>query len=269
MVSITYDKFYFSIVKLHVGVVNLRLKDRVAVVTGSSRGIGRAIALAFAREGTHVVVNYFMSKENAKEVVSEIEKMRRKAFAVKADVSKVEEVQAMINESLQRFEKIDILINNAADFSAMDFSLKNPDWEGWDRMMAVNLKGMLICSQVVSKHMLKRKSGNIINIVANWPGGGLCYMLTKSGGIPLTKGLARVFAPHVRVNAICPGSIDTGWISALSETERKKLKEKILLKRWGQPDDVAKVAVFLASDEASFITGSVILVDGGERINPQ
>jgi len=250
-------------------VVDLRLKDRVVVVTGSSRGIGRAIALAFAREGAHVVVNYLRSEGNAKEVVSEVRGMGREAFAVKADVSKIEEVQAMISEALKRFGKIDILVNNAADFSAMDFSLKNPDWEGWDRMMAVNLKGMLICSQVVSKPMLKRKSGNIINIVADWPGGGLCYMLIKSGGIPLTKGLARVFAPHVRVNAICPGSIDTGWISALSETEKDKLKEKVLLRRWGQPEDIAKVAVFLASDDSSFMTGSVVLVDGGERINPQ
>ena len=247
----------------------MRLRDKVAAVTGSSKGIGRAIALAFAKEGADVVVNYFRDEGNAKEVVSEIKKMGREAFAVKADVSRAEEVQSMMDEALERFGKIDILVNNAADFSAMDFSLKSPDWEGWDRMMAVNLKGMLICSQVVSKFMLKRKGGNIINIVADWIGGGLCYMLTKSGGIPLTKGLARVLAPHIRVNAICPGSIDTGWISALSETEREKLKEKILLKRWGQPEDVAKVAVFLASDESSFMTGSVVLVDGGETINPQ
>jgi len=257
------------VAELYVRVVSLRLEDKVAVVTGSSRGIGRAIALALAQEGAHVVVNYLRSEGEAKEVVSEIKKMEREAFAAKADVSKIEEVQEMINEALQKFKKIDILVNNAADFSAMDFSLNNPDWEGWNRMIAVNLKGMLICSQVVSRPMLKRKSGNIINIVADWIGGGLCYMLTKSGGIPLTKGLARVLAPHVRVNAICPGSIDTGWISALSEAERDKLKEKILLKRWGQPEDIAKVAVFLASDESSFMTGSVVLVDGGETINPQ
>jgi len=255
--------------ELYVRVVNLRLKDKVAVVTGSSRGIGRAIALALAQEGTHVVVNYLRSEGDAKEVVSEIRGMGREAFAAKADVSKIEDVQEMINEALQKFGKIDILVNNAADFSAMDFSFDNPYWESWDRMMAVNLKGMLMCSQVVSKPMLRWRSGNIINIVADWIGGGLCYMLTKSGGIPLTKGLARVLAPHVRVNAICPGSIDTGWISALSETEKKKLKGKILLKRWGQPEDVAKVAVFLASDESSFMTGSVVLVDGGETINPQ
>jgi len=255
--------------ELYVRVVNLRLKDKVAVVTGSSRGIGRAIALAFAREGANVAVNYFRSEGNAEEVVSEIKKMGRETFAVKADVSKIEEVQEMVNEALKKFGQIDILVNNAADFSAMDFSFDNPYWEGWDRMMAVNLKGMLMCSQVVSKPMLRRRSGNIINIVADWIGGGLCYMLTKSGGIPLTKGLARVLAPHVRVNAICPGSIDTGWISALSEIEKERLKEKILLKRWGQPEDVAKVAVFLASDESSFMTGSVVLVDGGETINPQ
>jgi Ca2+/Na+ antiporter len=122
------------------------------------------------------------------------------------------------------------------------------------RMMDVNVKGMLICSQVASRHMLKRKSGNIINIVADFAGGGLSYMLTKPAGIPLTKGLARTLAPHVRVNAIKPGSIDTGWVSALPDKDKKKLTESIPLKRWGQPEDVAKVAVFLASDESAYIT---------------
>lgn len=241
---------------------------KIAIVTGSSRGIGNAIALAFASEGASVVVNYVKSQEKAEEVVRDIIAIGREAIAVKADVSVLEEVQRMVETTLQKFGKIDILVNNAADFSAMDFSLDNPDWDGWDRMVKVNVKGMLICSQVVSKHMLNQKSGNIINIVADWPGGGLCYMLTKAAGIPLTKGLARALAPHVRVNAICPGSIDTGWVSALREEEKENLKKKILLKRWGQPEDVAKVAVFLASNDSNFINGATILVDGGESINP-
>lgn len=132
----------------------------------------------------------------------------------------------------------------------------------------VNVKGMLICSQVASRYMLKQRSGNIINIVAEWAGGGLSYMLTKSAGIPLTRGLARALAPHIRVNAIRPGSIDTGWISALPDEKKRKLKENIPLKKWGQPEDIAKVAVFLASDETAFINGTVIIVDGGESIIP-
>lgn len=246
----------------------MKFAGKVAIVTGSSRGIGRAIALALAREGANLVVNYIRRKDCAEEVASAIVQMGREAIIVKADVSNLKDVEEMVKTTLQEFSKIDILVNNAADFSLMEFSLSNPDWNGWDRMVAVNTKGMLICSQAVSKHMLKQKSGSIINIVANWPGGGLCYMLTKAAGIPLTKGLARALAPHVRVNAICPGSIDTGWISALPDKEKKKLKESILLKRWGQPEDIAKVAVFLASDDADFITGATIVADGGESINP-
>lgn len=245
-----------------------RLSGKVALVTGSSRGIGKSIALAFAREGANLVVNCIISEDKARNVASEIRSMGRKAIAARADVSKTKEVEQMVDRCLKEFGRLDILVNNAADFSAMEFSLNNPDWAGWQRMLDVNIKGMLLCSQVASRHMLKQKSGNIINIVADYAGGGLSYMLTKPAGIPLTKGLARILAPHVRVNAIRPGSIDTGWVSALPEEDKKRLKESIPLKRWGQPEDVAKVAVFLASDESAYMTGTVVVVDGGESINP-
>ena len=248
--------------------IYLRLKNKVAIVTGSSRGIGKAIALAFAKEGADLVINYIRSKENAEEVISKIKNIGRNAIAVKADVSNIQEVKTMVNKCIQEYGRLDILVNNAADFSVMGFSLRKPDWKGWHRMVNVNLKGILVCSYVASKYMLKQKSGYIINIVADWAGGDLSYILTKSAGITLTKGLARALAPHVRVNAIQPGSIDTGWISALPEENKKKLKETILLKRFGHPDDIANVAAFLASDESAFITGTVILVDGGESINP-
>ena len=246
----------------------MKLARKVAIVTGSSRGIGKAIALAFAKEGANVVVNYVIRRDCAEEVATKIVEMGRESIIVKADVSNLKDVERIVKTTLQEFGKIDILVNNAADFSTMEFSLSNPDWNSWDRMIAVNTKGMLICSQAVAKHMLGQKSGCIINIVADWVGGGLCYMLTKAAGIPLTKGLARALAPHVRVNAICPGSIDTAWVSGLPDEEKKKLREKILRKRWGQPRDIAKVAVFLASDDADFITGATIIVDGGESINP-
>jgi len=245
-----------------------RLNGKVALVTGSSRGIGRSIALAFAEEGADVVINYIRSEDKAREVVSKINSMGRKSIAVRADVSSIREVKDMINRCVKNFGRLDILVNNAADFSVMEFSLGNPDWRRWQRMVDVNVRGMLLCSQVASKYMQKRKSGNIINIVADWAGGGLSYMLTKSAGIPLTRGLARALAPHIRVNAVQPGSIDTGWISALPDEDKEKLKESIPLKRWGQPEDIAKVAVFLASDESAYITGAVIIVDGGASINP-
>jgi 3-oxoacyl-[acyl-carrier protein] reductase len=246
----------------------LRLNGKVALVTGSSRGIGRAIALTFAEEGANVVINYISSEDMAREVVSKISSMRRKAFAVKADVSSIREVEDIVNQCIENFGRLDILVNNAADASVMEFSLGNPDWKGWQRMVDVNVRGMLLCSQVASRHMLKQKSGNIINIVADWAGGGLSYMLTKSAGIPLTKGLARALAPHIRVNAIQPGYINTGWISALPDEVKEKMKESTPLKRWGQPEDIAKVAVFLASDESAYMTGTVVIVDGGASINP-
>jgi len=246
----------------------IRQKGKVALVTGSSRGIGKAIALAFAEEGADLVINYLTSKDRALEVASEITSMGREAAVIRADVSNVKEVTYMIGKCIKQLGKLDVLVNNAADFSAMEFSLDNPDWSAWQRMVDVNIKGMLLCSQVASRHMLKRKSGNIINIVADYVGGGLSYMLTKPAGIPLTKGLARALAPHIRVNAIKPGSIDTGWISMLPELEKRKLRNSIPLRRWGQPEDVAKVAVFLASDESAYITGTVVVVDGGESISP-
>lgn len=245
-----------------------RLKGKVALVTGSSRGIGRSIALAFAEEGANVAINYIISKDKARGVALRVNSMGRKAIVVRADVSDVKEVKDMVDQCIKRLGRLDILVNNAADFSVMGFSLDNPDWRGWQRMVDVNIKGMLLCSQAVSRHMLDRQRGNIVNIVADYAGGGLSYMLTKPAGIPLTKGLARALAPHVRVNAIKPGSIDTGWVSALPDEDKEKLKESIPLKRWGQPEDVAKVAVFLASDESAYVTGTVVTVDGGESISP-
>lgn len=243
----------------------MKLKNRVAIITGSSRGIGRAIALAFAKEGANVVINYLESEDKAKDVSRRILDMEQKAIIIKADVSKKNEVEGMVSQTLKAFGKIDILVNNAGILLPFDF--KEPNYENWHRMVDVNIKGTLICSRAVADQMLKRKSGEIINIVIKESKGSLDYTMTKAADDVLTRGLARELAPYVSVNAIAPGYIDTGWISELPKEEQKKIIKKIPLGRWGQPEDVAKVAVFLASDESNWMTGTTILIDGGEFLS--
>jgi 3-oxoacyl-[acyl-carrier protein] reductase len=244
----------------------MKLESQVAIVTGSSRGIGRAVALEFAREGAKVVVNYLESQTQAREVVREIERTGSEAIAVRADVSHSEDVKALVNAALKAFERIDILVNNAAVY--LPYSLESADEANWDRMMAVNVKGALLCSKHVAPHMIRQGGGKIINMAAEIGfKGGIGYGLTKAAVITLTKGLAQALAPTIQVNAIAPGPVDTGWITELSENEREKLKEEIPLKRWSQPEDVAKIAVFLASSDADLITGHVLVADGGILIS--
>jgi 3-oxoacyl-[acyl-carrier protein] reductase len=244
----------------------MKLESQVAIVTGSSRGIGRAVALEFAREGAKVVVNYLESQTQAREVVREIERTGSEAIAVRADVSHSEDVKALVNAALKAFERIDILVNNAAVY--LPYSLESADEANWDRMMAVNVKGALLCSKRVAPHMIRQGGGKIINMAAEIGfKGGIGYGLTKAAVITLTKGLAQALAPTIQVNAIAPGPVDTGWITELSENEREKLKEEIPLKRWSQPEDVAKIAVFLASSDADLITGHVLVADGGILIS--
>ena len=236
----------------------MRLESKTALVTGASRGIGRAIALALAGEGADVIVNYFRSEDEAQQVVSEIEKLGRRALAFRADVARKEAVEAMVSEALERFGRIDILVNNTGIL--LPFSFKDPDYENWQRMVDVNIKGILLCSQAIADSMKKQGAGRIINIIIQEANGGFGYTLTKAAGGVLTRALARQLAPEILVNAIAPGCIDSGWISDLSTEEQEALKEEILLKRWGEPEDVAKAAVFLASDDADWITGTTLLV---------
>jgi len=243
----------------------VKLQNKVAIVTGSSRGIGRAIALAFAKEGADVVINYLQSVAKAKDVVRQILDMKRKAIAVKADVSKKTEVEEMVSQTLITFGRIDILVNNSAILLPFDF--KEPNYENWQRMVDVNIKGILLCSSAVADQMLKQKRGKIINIVIKEFAGSLDYIMTKAADDVLNRGLAKELAPYVLVNAIAPGCIDTGWISELPQKEQEALVKKIPLGRWGQPEDIAKVAVFLASDDFNWMTGATIHVDGGEFLS--
>ena len=243
---------------------NGRLQDKVALVTGASRGIGRAIALAFAAQGADVVINYVRSASQARDVAAQIDPMGRLAIAVQADVSSRPDVEMMVSAALKAFGHIDVLVNNAG--IVMPFSFQEPDYDAWQRMVDVNVKGMLLCARAVAGAMRRQGSGRIINIVVCESKGSLGYILTKAADDVLTRGLARELAPEIVVNAIAPGYIDTGYISAMTAEERAQLAERIPLGRWGQPEDVAAVAVFLASDEARWMTGTTILVDGGERL---
>jgi 3-oxoacyl-[acyl-carrier protein] reductase len=242
----------------------MRLQGSVAIVTGASRGIGRAIALAFATEGASVALNYLSSEDKALETVAEIAASGGRAVAVKVDVADPAQVGQMVSRVMSEWGRIDVLVNNAGVIEPFDF--ENPDYAGWQRMVDVNIKGMLTCSHAVARPMRDQGGGRIINVVVKEARGSLDYIMTKASDEVLTRGLARELAPSILVNAIAPGYIDTGWISQLDEEARESIKAGILLKRWGEPEDVARVAVFLASDDSAYLTGTTILVDGGAAL---
>lgn len=245
------------------------LENRVALITGSSRGIGRAIAIEMAREGADVVVNYNLSKEKASEVARTIETLNRKALVVKADVSRFDQVEAMSKRVVEEFGGVDILVNNAG----VHHHLKS--WEidpaEWNRILNANLDGTFFCSRTFSSEMRAKKWGRIINISSIVAAIGTDheahYGASKAAVLGLTKSLALELAPYnITVNAISPGLIETDMTASATPEEKKKELELIPLGRIGQPEDIAHAAVFLASDRASFITGQTIHVNGGEAM---
>lgn len=242
----------------------MKLEDRVAIVTGASRGIGRGISMAFATEGASVVVNYLSSEAEARDAVQQIAAMGTKAIAVKADVAEPTQVRSMVSDAVETFGRVDVLVNNAGVI--LPFDLSTSDYANWQRMVDVNIKGMLVCSQAVAEQMREQGGGRIINIVIRETRGGLDYVMTKAAGGVVTRGLARELAPSILVNAIAPGYIDTGWISELAEEQQAAIREQIPLQRWGVAEDVAKVALFLATDDSAYMTGTTIVVDGGAVI---
>lgn len=239
----------------------MSFKGKFIIITGASGGIGSETARLFAEKGANITVNYFSSPEKAEKTVRTIRKLGADAFSFKADVSNPKEVSLMVKETIDRFGRIDVLVNNAAKHPPPLFDFNKPDWDYWTRMMYVNVMGILVCSHFSAPH-LRKTNGNIVNVVMDYDPGGLDYTLTKAAGTPLTRGLARKLAP-VRVNAVSPGAIDT-W--GMSEEEKKSFIEKTLIKRVGQPIDIARAILFLASDEASYITGETLHVDGGNRL---
>ncbi|MHB8170003.1 MAG: 3-oxoacyl-[acyl-carrier-protein] reductase [Thermincolia bacterium] len=242
------------------------LKDRVAIITGASRGIGRAVALELAKEGAKVVINYAGNAQKAQEVVDAIRGFGGVALAIQADVSSHQEVESMIDETVKHFGQVDILVNNAG--ITRDNLLMRMKEEDWDAIMATNLKGVFNCTKAVIRGMMKHRWGRVINItsviglIGN--AGQANYAAAKAGIIGFTKSIAKELGSrNINVNAIAPGFIDTDMTAVLGDELKNSLLEQIPLSRLGSPEDVANLVVFLASDAASYITGQTINVDGG------
>lgn len=250
-----------------------RVEDFSAIVTGASRGIGRATALAFAREGARVVVNYREKSKEAEEVVDMIHKAGGEAFPFRADVAYRDSVRSMVNEAMKRFGGVDVLVNNAGmgRGSAPLLELREDDL---DAMVDTNVKGILFCTQAVVPHMMKKHYGKIVNIssvagIGTALTGTTLYAATKAAVIVLTKRFALELGPYsINVNAIAPGHILTDMTVAGRGPDEVKersryFEEHTMLRREGKPEDIANTILFLASDEASFITGQILTVDGG------
>lgn len=246
----------------------MKLEGKVALITGSSRGVGRAVALSFAKEGAKVVVNYTSNETAANEVAQAITQMGSQAIVVRADVSKREEADGLVQAAVKEFGRLDILVNNAG-FTRPAMMLKMTE-EQWDEVVDIHLKGAFLCSQAAGRQMKEQNSGKIINVtsVAGLVGtvGGINYSAAKGGTVSMTKSIARELARYnVCANVISIGILSMGMSEKITTDE--KLKEvymnRILLKRFGTPGDVSPAFVFLASDESNYITGQILCVDGG------
>lgn len=244
----------------------MRFQDKTVVVTGGSRGIGKAIALGFAKEGANVVVNYTSSPDRAEEVVEAIRALGSEAEAVKCDVSNADEVKELVKFAEDKFSKVDVLINNAG--ITRDGLLLRMNEGDWDAVLDTNLKGVFLCTKLFGKKMLKQKSGKIVNISSvvgiSGNAGQANYSASKAGVIGFTKSVAKEFASRgINVNAVAPGFIRTEMTDKLSEEVINKYSEAIPFKKMGEAEDIAKAVMFLCSEDSKYITGQVLNVDGG------
>lgn len=242
------------------------LSDRVAIVTGGGRGIGRAIALKLAGVGATVVINDFGDSAPADGVVEEIRAMNRRSLAVMADVSSTADVEKLVATTIDNYQQVDILVNNAG--ITRDQLLLRMSDEDWDTVMNVNLKSVFLCTRAVLKHMVRQRRGRIINIasivgiVGN--AGQANYAAAKAGIIGFTRTVAKEVASRgITANAIAPGFIDTKMTEQLGDKQKQELQSRIPLGYLGSPRDVAEAVAFLATEEARYITGQVLSVDGG------
>jgi len=245
----------------------MTFEARVTLVTGAARGIGKAIALGFAREKSHVIINDICPKNELERVATEISAFGVKSLAIQADVSRFEEVKGMMGQIENTFHRLDILVNNAGTIRRG--TIETVTEEEWDQVIQVNLKGTFNCSKAAVDIMKRQRVGKIVNVssvagktgdITSAPG----YGPSKAGIDALTKTLARQLAQYgINVNAVAPHAIETEMSAQWSEEKRKSIVEAIPLKRLGKPEDVAEAVIFLASDRASFITGEVLDVNGG------
>lgn len=239
---------------------------KVVFVTGGSRGIGKAIALKYAQNGYNVVINYVSDKTNVEELKKKFEELKVECLIEKADVSKSEEVEQIVKKTIEKFKKIDVLINNAG--ITRDGLLMRMKEEDFDKVIEINLKGTFLVTKSVIPYMLKKRDGKIINlasIVGVTGNAGQCnYSASKAGIIGFTKSIAKELASrNIRANAIAPGFIDTDMTSVLSDEVKDSINAQIPMKRMGTAQEIANVAYFLGCEESSYITGQVINIDGG------
>ena len=242
------------------------LNGKCAVVTGASRGIGKAIALKLASLGANIVINFRNNEKEALEVESEIRGMGVDALSIKADISKLDQVENLIKSAKEKFGAIDIIVNNAG--ITKDNLILRMKEEDFDSVIDVNLKGVFNCLKSITPVMIRQKKGKIINISSvvgiSGNAGQVNYAASKAGIIGMTKSLAKEIGTRgINVNAVAPGFIDTEMTECLGEKVKEEAKKNIPLKRFGTAEDVAEVVAFLASDESDYITGQVIHVDGG------
>jgi len=253
------------------------VSGKAAIVTGSAVGVGRATALELARRGASVVINYSRSEAEARQTAADVEALGAEALVVRADVSQDDQVRDMVRRALDRFGSVDVLVNNAAITHFVDFrDVEGLSEEMWDRILAVNVKGVFFCSRAVVPHMKQQGSGCIVNIssVAGIAGIGssIAYCASKAAVINLTMTFARTFAPEVRVNCVAPGFIDTRWHSARAEAaDYEALKERVAhgtpLARVCTPGDIAQVVLSFI-EGADLVTGQTLVVDGGGLMRP-
>ncbi|MEK3935113.1 3-oxoacyl-[acyl-carrier-protein] reductase [Sporosarcina sp. FSL W7-1349] len=243
-----------------------RFEGKAAIVTGASRGIGREIALLLGKEGARVAVNYSGSKEKADEVVGLIQEAGGEAFAIQADVSDADSVKNMVDETLKTFGSIDILVNNAG--ITKDNLLMRMKEDEWDDVININMKGVFLCTKGVTRQMMKQRAGKIVNVasivgVSGNPGQAN-YVAAKAGVIGFTKTAAKELASrNINVNAVAPGFITTDMTEVLTDEVKEQMLSVIPLGKLGSPQDVARSVLFLLSDDAAYITGQTIHVDGG------
>ena len=245
------------------------MERKTVLITGASRGIGRAIAVIFAKNGYNVAINYNKSRNQAKDLVAELQAQgidKSRLYTIRADVSRTEEVSHMIARTIKYFGKIDVLVNNAG--MAWTGLLTDMTETEWDEIFNTNIKAMFTACRLVLPEMISRRSGKIINISSMWGQVGasceVAYSASKGAVDAFTKSLAKEVGPcGITVNAVSPGVIDTEINGHLSEIEMAGLKEETPLEKIGKPEDVAEVAIFLASEKAEFITGQIIPVNGG------